>query len=152
MVGDGPLLAACRDIVSVLGMSDEVRLLGRQSHQRVAQTMAGARAFVQHSVTAENGDTEGTPVAVMEAGAAGLPAVATRHAGILDVVVEGETGLLVDERDVAGMAAHMTDLAVRPEQAARLGRAARERIAAEFSVTQRTDELWRIVQEAMGET
>ena len=46
----------------------------------------------------------------LEAGAAGLPIVATRHAGIPDVVIQGETGFLVDEHDVDGMAQRMLRL------------------------------------------
>src|SRR5258707_11809281 len=45
-----------------------------------------------------------SPVGIVEAGATGLPVISTRHAGIPDVVVDGETGLLVEERDVEGMA------------------------------------------------
>ena len=53
--------------------------------------MQHARAFVQHSVTAADGDSEGTPVSILEAGAAGLPVVSTRHAGIPEGVVKGSS-------------------------------------------------------------
>jgi len=70
----------------------------------------------------------------LEAQASGLPVVATRHAGIKDVVVEGETGLLVGEHDVDAMAGAMEDLARAPGIAARMGAAGRERIIAHFTV------------------
>jgi colanic acid/amylovoran biosynthesis glycosyltransferase len=148
--GAGPRRRAGRAGAAGLGMSDAVELPGRRPHDQVAEAMAGARAFVQHSVTTANGDAEGTPVAVMEAGAAGLPVVSTRHGGISDVVLEGETGSLVDERDVEGMAKHMAALAGDPALAGRLGRAARERIVAEFSTQASVDALWQILQEAIG--
>jgi colanic acid/amylovoran biosynthesis glycosyltransferase len=148
MVGDGVLLDACRDIVVALGLSDAVELAGRLPHERVAEALAGARAFVQHSITPESGDCEGMPNAILEAGACALPVVSTRHAGIPDAVVEGETGFLVDERDVAGMAAHMTTLARDPALAGRMGAAARERMAAEFSMDKRIRALWDILVEA----
>ena len=66
-----------------------------------------ARAYVQHSITALDGDMEGTPVTILEASAAGIPVISTRHAGIPDVIVDGETGLLVEEHDVEGMSKQM---------------------------------------------
>jgi glycosyltransferase involved in cell wall biosynthesis len=150
MLGDGVLLDACRDIVRALGLSDAVDLAGRQPHERVAECLAGARAFVQHSVTPDSGDCEGMPNAVLEAGACALPVVSTRHAGIPDAVVEGETGFLVEERDVEGMAQHMTTLALDPALAGRMGAAARERMVAEFSMEQRIAALHDILKEAAG--
>ena len=107
--------------------------------------MESARAFVQHSVEAPSGDAEGTPVAVLEAGASGLPVVATRHAGIPDVVIEGKTGLLVEEHDVAGMADAMLRLIDDPPLAANLGAAARDHVRAHFSMERSIDRLWRII-------
>jgi colanic acid/amylovoran biosynthesis glycosyltransferase len=124
MIGDGPLREMCQGLARELGCQEAVTLLGAQPHDVVIQEMRAARAFVQHSVVAADGDSEGTPVAILEAGAAGLPVVATRHAGIPDVVVEGETGLLVDEHDVTDMARHMLRLVDEPQVAETLGRQA----------------------------
>jgi hypothetical protein len=123
--------------------------MGVVSHSEVAVTMGQARAFVQHSMRTSYGDSEGTPVAVLEAGASGIPVVATRHAGIKDVVVDGETGLLVDEGDVEGMAECMLRLAEDSALAATLGKAARERISAEFSMDRSISNLWHIVETAI---
>jgi glycosyltransferase involved in cell wall biosynthesis len=104
--------------------------------------------FVQHSVVASTGDREGTPVAVLEAGAAGLPVVATRHEGIADVVVDGETGLLVEEGDVDGMGDALVELLTDPERARRIGRAARERVELLFSLESTTERLCSILEQA----
>jgi colanic acid/amylovoran biosynthesis glycosyltransferase len=101
---------------------------------------------VQHSVCAEDGDTEGTPVAILEAMSAGLPVVATRHAGIVDVVVEGETGLLVDEEDVSGMTAFMVKLAEDDELVARLGKSARRRAVENYSMEKSIGALWGVIE------
>lgn len=145
MIGDGPLLDECRELAHELGIEQAVTFLGAQLHDIVREEMRRARCFVQHSVEAPNGDSEGTPVGVLEAGASALPVVSTRHAGIPDVVVEGETGLLVDERDVAAMAAHMLRLAREPELAKQLGQAARLHIAGNFSEEQSLHRLWTII-------
>jgi glycosyltransferase involved in cell wall biosynthesis len=112
----------------------------------VQRELRQARCFVQHSVVAPDGATEGTPVSILEAGASGLPVISTRHAGIPDVVLEGETGFLVQERDVSGMAERMLQLAVNPALAGKMGGMARIRIEAEFSMPKRIGNLRKIIQ------
>lgn len=150
LIGDGPLLGACRDLASALGLGEAVAFLGQQPHHAIRDELQHARCFVQHSVVAMNGDSEGTPVAVMEAGASGLPVVATRHAGIGDVVIDGETGLLVDEHDVNGMARGLIRLIQDPVLAARMGRAARTHVEAHFAMEGRVARLWQIVEAAIA--
>lgn len=146
MIGDGPLLANCRVLASDLGIEDGVTFLGAQPAAVVSEEMRRARCFVQHSVEAPSGDSEGTPVSIIEAGATGLPVVSTRHGGIPEVVVDGQTGFLVAEHDVEGMAQHMLRVARDPELAGRLGRAARLRVEAHFSIERSITGLWRIIQ------
>ena len=146
MIGTGPLWGACRDLIGALGLQGAVTLLGAQPHETVMQEMRQARCFVQHSVEASDGDCEGTPVAVLEAGASGLPVVATRHAGIPDVVIEGCTGLLVEERDVNGMARHLINVLSSSNFAGNIGTAAREHIATNFTMEQSIGRLWSIIE------
>lgn len=146
MIGEGSLLGPCQDLVHALGIEEAVTFLGAQPHEHVREEMQRARVFLQHSVQARNGDSEGTPVSIIEAGASGLPVVSTRHAGIPDVIVEEETGFLVDERDVAGMAHYMQLLAEDSQFASRIGRAARQHIQAEYSMEQSISRLWSIIE------
>lgn len=146
MIGEGQLLETCKRLVQSLSLSGQVEFLGACSHQEVAEAMQTARAFVQHSVQTSYGDSEGTPVGVLEAGASGLPVIATRHAGIKDVVIENETGLLVDEGDVAGMSQQILNLAETPEFATQLGKVARKRIQENFSMDKSLEQLWSILE------
>jgi colanic acid/amylovoran biosynthesis glycosyltransferase len=148
MIGDGPLRPACEEMIWQLKLQNAVELLGFQGPEVVATEMRLARAFVQHSVHARSGDAEGTPVAIIEAGASGLPVVSTRHAGIPDVVIEGETGILVDEGDVGGMAAAMLALAQQPERARTLGAAAQRRVSSMFSMEDRLRRLRQVLDSA----
>jgi colanic acid/amylovoran biosynthesis glycosyltransferase len=134
MIGDGPLLNTCRNIVKFLKIEDRVLFTGALSPIQVKDYFQRARAFVQHSVMAENGDMEGTPVAVLEAGAAAVPVLATRHAGIPDVVLDGKTGFLIDEHDVSGMAEKMKILLSDEKTAAQLGFSARAHVFNNFSM------------------
>jgi glycosyltransferase involved in cell wall biosynthesis len=129
-----------------LGIDGSVDFLGQQPPDVVRQELRNARCFVQHSIEAANGDCEGTPVGILEAGATGLPVVATRHGGIPDVVVDGETGFLVDERDVGQMASRMLALASSPPLAAQMGERARARIVARFSQQKRLGRLWSAIE------
>ena len=146
MVGEGPLLDECQKLVSELGISDYVVFLGALSHTAVQSEMKKARCCVQHSIVAPSGDREGTPVSILEAGATGLPVIATRHAGITDVVVENRTGFLVDEGDEDGMAKFMIQIAQDAELAGRIGSTARRHISTNFTKSQRLGKLWEIIE------
>ena len=146
-IGDGPLRAQC-EVLAQSRCGSAVEFLGAQPHHVVVRELHAARAFVQHSVVAPDGDMEGMPVSVIEAGASGLPVVSTRHSGISDVVVDGVTGFLVDEGDVDAMAAKMSELAAQPALAGALGRAARRRVEARFGIDAAIDRLWRILEHA----
>lgn len=149
MVGDGPLLGPCKRMASALGIGTAIKFLGVQDPGRVGELMRNARAFVQHSLEADNGDSEGTPVAVIEAQMTGLPVISTRHAGIPDVVTEGETGFLVDEGDIDGMSARMLQLARNPELAGRMGRAARKRAEVHYTLDFHLQQLAEMIESAV---
>jgi glycosyltransferase involved in cell wall biosynthesis len=121
MVGGGPLFDACRMLSRALGIGDSVQFTGDALHSQVVEKLAQSRAFVQHSVVTDSGDSEGLPKAVLEACASGLPVVATAHAGIVDVITDGVNGFLVDEFDIANMANRMLQICTEPSLANRLG-------------------------------
>lgn len=134
IAGDGPLREVVESEISALDLVDHVRLLGRRKHEEIIQLFGSAHIYVQHSVTAPNGDEEGLPVSITEALASGLPVVSTRHSGIPEAVVDGVTGLLVDEKDVQGMADAMVTLARDPEKWDQFGTAGRKLLESEFAV------------------
>jgi glycosyltransferase involved in cell wall biosynthesis len=127
--GDGPLLEATRNLADHLKLHDSVILPGILSREEVAKHMSECTAYVQHSIIPAmgptKGDSEGTPVAILEALVSGVPVISTRHAGISEVVKDQETGLLVDERDVDAMAQAMHRLAKYPELVRDMGESAK---------------------------
>jgi glycosyltransferase involved in cell wall biosynthesis len=134
MAGDGPLLAHCKLLVQELAMTKNIFFPGVLKHEMVAGFMQKSIAFVQHSVVASTGDSEGTPVAIMEASAAALPVIATRHAGIPDVILDGVTGILIPEKNIDQMADAMLKLILNKALAKRMGEAGRERMKTHFSM------------------
>ena len=133
MIGDGALLNACKNLVKLWGLSDSVEFKGILNQAEIREVFQDSIAFVQHSIIADSGDTEGTPVAVLEAQAAALPVISTYHAGIPDVVINSETGLLVEEHDIDGMANNMLRILQEEGLARKLGVAGRQRIIEKFS-------------------
>ena len=134
IVGDGPLREKCEKAIVRHGLEDRVRLSGFLTHEEVLDLLRQASAFVLHSVTAPNGDTEGLPVSILEAMNAALPVISTQHSGIPEAVESGAHGLLVREHDLAGTAQAMADLLADPARAEALGAAGRDRAIRQFSL------------------
>ena len=151
MIGDGPLLGACINLAHGMGISRSVEFMGAQPHDIVMNEMRKVRALVQHSVVAPDGDSEGTPLAILEAGATGVPVVATRHAGIPDVIIEGTTGFLVDELDASGMTRHMVQLLESASLAGDMGAAARAHVNKFYTMEKHIERLDRILDAAVRE-
>jgi glycosyltransferase involved in cell wall biosynthesis len=146
MVGAGILHDICFKIIKALHIEHAVALKGIIEHDGVAALMQESRVFVQHSLVPASGDSEGTPVAILEAGAAGLPVVSTRHAGIGDVVINGKTGFLVDEADIDAMSEYVYQLLTSAELANEMGKNAREHIVANFGMERSIEELRNIIE------
>ncbi len=94
--------------------------------------------------------TEGLPVIVLEAMAHGRPVVATPVGGTPEVIVDGETGLLVPPRDPRALATALRRVLEDPDLAARLGRAGRERVEREFTLDAMNARMLTIYDEVAG--
>lgn len=97
VIGDGPMREQCESIVREFDMMDRVLFHGARPHTFVREMLATSEVFLQHSVRAKNGNTEGLPTAIQEAMSCGLAIVSTKHAGIPEAVIDGENGYLVEE-------------------------------------------------------
>jgi glycosyltransferase involved in cell wall biosynthesis len=110
-ISGGPLFQAAKDFVRACGLERHVRFHGMVSEEAKERLLRECGVFVLYSLTdPDTGDEEGLPAAIQEAMAYGLPVVSTRHSGIPDAVIEGVTGLLVDEGDLDAMARAMLDV------------------------------------------
>lgn len=125
IVGDGPLRKGLERRATALGLGGRVTFLGALPPAEVAAWMRRAWLLAAPSVTAKDGDAEGLPTVIVEAAASSLPAVGTDHAGIPEVIADGETGFLVPERDSAALADRIGALLASPDLRGRLGAAAR---------------------------
>lgn len=139
--GDGPLRDRLTALADDLRIADRVSFQGRREQGAVREGLDRADALVAASVTAADGDEEGIPNVLKEAMASGMPVVATRHAGIPELVEDGVSGWLVPERDAVALAAALERLAREPGSWAAMGRAGRDRIEREYDIDRLNDRL-----------
>jgi glycosyltransferase involved in cell wall biosynthesis len=126
IAGDGPDRGALEAEVARLGLEEAVELLGMRTD--IAELLAAAGVFVLCS------DSEGLPMSVLEAMAAGVPVVATAVGGVPELVSDAETGILVPPRDPAALARALGALAADADLRERMGEAGRRRAEGEFSL------------------
>lgn len=150
--GDENLLNACTNLCKALRIETQVEFKGIMPQHELYEAMKKAAVFVQHSAITILGEKEGTPNSIMEACAAGLPVVATRHAGISDVIVEGESGLLCDEFDIDTMAANMLRIYEDKALALKLGINAHKRINEHFTMQHCLDKVQQVIDKAIADT
>jgi colanic acid/amylovoran biosynthesis glycosyltransferase len=134
MIGDGYLFNVCNNLVSHLKLKNKVKILSKVPHAEIEYYMNDSFCFVQHSIVAENGDSEGTPVSILEASAAGLPVVSTSHKGIKQAVIHEETGFLVQEHDVESMYKYMKIITENRLLGIKLGTSGRKHIQLNYSI------------------
>jgi glycosyltransferase involved in cell wall biosynthesis len=131
-IGGGPLLPALKAQAESLGLTPRITWRGPQNQAEILAALRGADLFALASRTARDGDRDGLPNVLMEAASQGLASVATRAGAIEELLLEGETGLLVPASDPAALAAAIGRLIGDPALRARLGAAGQARIASDF--------------------
>ena len=122
-------------------------LHGVRTPQQVKRHLAEADIFVINSRTVPPRISEAFGIAVLEAMEASLPVIGTRHGGIPESVIDGETGLLIDERDTAGLQAAIEQLARDPARRDAMGAAGRRRVETEFEIGACTERLLAFYEE-----
>jgi len=146
VIGDGPLRAALERRAAALGIGARVRWLGAAPHAEVRARLRRASVLCLPSCTAADGDAEGLGLVLLEAAASGVPVVGTRHGGIPEAVVDGETGYLVRERDSAALADALDALLGSPSLRHRLGAEARRVAQRRFDLHTQTRALERLYE------
>ncbi|MGH7481647.1 MAG: glycosyltransferase family 4 protein, partial [Longimicrobiales bacterium] len=133
VIGDGPLRDALQTQSEALGLADSVSFHGFVPEAELAAQYEACDAFVLPAIVDAKGDTEGLGVVLIEALAHGKPAIASRAGGIVDVVRDRETGLLVPPGDVEALRTAIRTLASDSALRIELGRRGRERVERDFA-------------------
>ena len=141
ILGGGPLETETRRLAAELGVADAVVMPGRTD---IRDWLERADVFVHTS------RWEGFGIVLLEAMLAGLPVVATRVSAVPEVVVDGETGILVDAGDVSGVAQALGGLLTDRPRASALGEAGRRRAREEFSVARMAERTQALYDEVLS--
>ena len=153
VAGDGPMRAECERRASVGGCRDAVSFLGEVRFDAVRELLRRVDLFAAHH---HEGPTtlrsEAFGVAVLEAMAAGLPVLGGRSGGVVDSVVSGETGVLVDPGDSPAFTDALIDLARDADRRRAMGAAGLARVRSHFSPAQERDRLLEILGVPSGES
>lgn len=143
MAGDGPVRADLESAASELDLHESVTFLGYRND--VPDVMRSVDSFVMSSVW------EGLPIVLLEAAASRLPTVATRVGGTTEVVIDGQTGCVVEPRDTSALAAAMRSVAeLAPKERATMGEAARRHVEDRFDL-ERVVDAWEEVYAVLAE-
>ena len=147
IVGEGDLLNNYKNIIEENNIKSNVKFLGPKTKSGVIQEMKSADIFVLTSITAQDGDSEGLPVALIEAHAMGLPLfISTYNSGIPELVNHEKTGLLSKEKDVNSIAENILRLASEKNIRKYFGENAVERIKDEFDINKLNDTLFSLLE------
>ena len=146
IVGGGPMEEGLRVRIEAEGLAGTVRLAGPQPQEEVRRLLAEADLFVLACVTESGGGMDNLPTVIAEAMASGLPVVSTRLAGVPEMVVEGETGLLVDERQPVALAEAMQRILNDPETGKAFGREGKAVVDAKFSIKGTASQLRKLLE------
>src|SRR5215470_2126251 len=136
IIGDGPLRETLQAKIEQLDLSSRVNLLGSLSQDAVLEELQAADIFALASTTDPQGATDVFPTVILEAMASARPVVSTRLAGIPELVVDGETGILARPGDSTALAHALERLLRDPELRLRSGNAGRIRIEQHFRIEQ----------------
>jgi glycosyltransferase involved in cell wall biosynthesis len=150
IIGGGPDQEALAGNIGRLGLVNRVKLEGSMPQEKLLPILRDADGFVLPCVLAKDGDQDGIPVSLMEAMAFGIPCVSTSISGIPELIESGKEGLLVPEKDPRALADALEILARDRDLRERLGRAARRKVEAAFTLEGLARELDRLYGESLA--
>jgi glycosyltransferase involved in cell wall biosynthesis len=145
IIGDGPLENDLRGQIERLNLQNRVTLSGAKPQLEVRRRLSAANVFVLPSVIDPDGGMDNLPTVIMEAMATRLPVVSTTIGGIPEMVVENETGFLVQPGDALVLADAIEKVVDDRLLAQRLGRAGYERAHELFSIERNVHELCALI-------
>lgn len=147
IVGDGPLRARLDALIKSEGVEEAVQLVGPRRGPELLDEYAGADLFLLVSREASDGDREGQGLVLQEAQAMELPVIASDHNGFPDSIIDGATGILVRENDVAATVAGIGTMLSRRTEWREMGRAGRAFVAETFDFSRVNGALQRCYRE-----
>jgi glycosyltransferase involved in cell wall biosynthesis len=150
LLGQGDLREELQRLARQLGVEAYIWMPGAVERDRLPALFRGSDLLIVPSMHDEKGNVDGLPNVVLEGMASGLAIVASRVGGIPQVIADGETGLLVPEKDPEALAAAIVRLLCSPELRTRLGEQARQRVERELNWPSVARQFERLYAEALA--
>ncbi|HEX5741627.1 MAG TPA: glycosyltransferase family 4 protein [Pilimelia sp.] len=151
LVGGGPYRQALQRLAARVGVAEDVVFTGAVPWAELPAHYRAGDVYAMPCRTRRGGlDVEGLGIVYLEASAAGLPVVAGDSGGAPDAVRDGETGYVVDGRDLSALAARVAAPLADPALAARLGAAGREWVLRDWSWPRQADRLAALLRAPAG--
>jgi glycosyltransferase involved in cell wall biosynthesis len=144
IIGQGPLKASLEKLAAELGISYQVRFLGRQSRSAVARALQECTIFALPSTF------EALGCVYLEAMACGKPAIGCRHQGIEEIIEDGFNGVLIESDDVSSLACQLQRFLDDPELRRRVGDAARTTVLKNLTLQHQAVRLAEIYRECVA--
>lgn len=146
VVGRGPEETVLRDQIKHLELEHAIRMLGYLDDYDVARLYSVCDVFTLPTGEDAGGHVEGFGLVFAEANAYGKPVVAGRSGGVIDAVVDGETGILIKPGDAKACADAIISLLNDPERAKAMGETGRKRIESELNWTAFVKRMMEVVE------
>ena len=140
-IGGGELTDAMKAQATEAGLSDRIDWRGAQDQAAVIEAYLESDLFALPARIAANGDRDGLPNVLMEAQATGLACLSTRVSAIPELIVDGETGRLVEPEDIPALTEALAEMIGDPEGRQRLGAAGAARVRRDFAFAPGLDRL-----------
>ncbi|WP_229680708.1 glycosyltransferase family 4 protein [Marinobacterium zhoushanense] len=132
-IGGGPLLAQLKAQATALGLSERIVWMGALAQAQVLEHYRRSDLFVLPCRISEDGDRDGLPNVLMEAQSQALCCLATNVSGIPELIIDGESGVLVEQNDISALSRELERLVRDPLQRQQMGQAGYERVRSQFS-------------------
>jgi len=148
-IGGGELLESLQLVARELGLAGRIQWLGALPQEQVLTQYRNADLFVLPSKISADGDRDGLPNVLMEAQSQHLACLSSRISGIPELIVHGETGWLVEQKNCSELADALQQLISDPGLRARLAQAGFERVRSEFSMQGGIDKLMQRLDKSL---
>ena len=150
IIGDGEKKGEYKRLIAEQGLKGQVNLLGLKSQEEIIKIIYDSHIFILPSVTANDGDMEGTPVSIMEAMATAMPVISTYHSGIPELIKDGVSGFLVPEKNIELLADKILYVINHPESWSKIGISARKFVEQNHNINTLNNELIEIYQQLLN--
>ena len=134
LIGDGAQKKLVQELIDRYHLEKQVKMVGALPQEKIRSYLDSADIFILPCIVASDGDMDGVPVSLMEAMAMEIPTVSTNISGIPELIIDGESGILVNQKDEVALSTALQNLLLDPELRRIMGVNCRQRIIAEYNI------------------